>query len=66
MTTRTYHDYIDMNKSTKKDYSELKAAHDKLHEQFQQLQDEIEGLEKSNDVLWKVVAFLMENIDGKR
>ena len=66
MTTRTYHDYIDMNKSTKKDYSELKAAHDKLHDQFQQAQDQIEALQKSNDLLWKVVEFIMENIDGKR
>jgi prefoldin subunit 5 len=33
-----------------------------LNEQFQQAQDQIEALQKSNDVLWKVVAFLMEHI----
>jgi hypothetical protein len=34
----------------------------RLHQDFQQAQDKIEALEKSNDVLWKVVAFLMEHI----
>ena len=34
----------------------------KLHQDLQQAQDQIEALEKSNDVLWKVVAFLMEHI----
>jgi FtsZ-binding cell division protein ZapB len=54
---------------TNEDKSGLKYANDhlqaenkRLHEQYQQLQDQIEALEKSNDVLWKVVAFLMEHI----
>jgi hypothetical protein len=35
---------------------------EKLHNDFQQAQDQIEFLTKSNDTLWKVVAFLMEHI----
>jgi hypothetical protein len=34
----------------------------RLNEQFQQAQDQIEALEKSNDILWKVVALLLEHI----
>jgi len=33
-----------------------------LNEQFQQAQDQIEFLTKSNDTLWKVISFLMEHI----
>jgi hypothetical protein len=34
----------------------------RLNEQFQQAQDQIEFLTKSNDILWKVISFLMEHI----
>ena len=40
----------------------LRAENKKLHQDFQQIQDQLEALTKSNDVLWKVVAFLMEHI----
>ena len=44
-----------MDKPTDKDWKAL-------NEQFQQAQDQIEFLTKSNDTLWKVIAFLMEHI----
>jgi cell division protein FtsB len=40
----------------------LRAENKQLHQNFQQLQDQVEELEKSNIVLWKVISFLMENI----
>ena len=44
-----------MDKPTDKDWKNL-------NEQFQQSQDQIEFLTKSNDTLWKVISFLMEHI----
>ena len=44
-----------MDKPTDKDWKNL-------NEQFQQAQDQIEFLTKSNDTLWKVISFLMEHI----
>ena len=49
------------------DTLELKTADvQRLINDFEQAKDQIEALEKSNDLLWKVLQFLMENIDGKR
>jgi hypothetical protein len=60
--------FLDMPEIPKvPDFEKLKLSQQenelrKLHQDFQQAQDKIEALEKSNDVLWKVVAFLMEHI----
>lgn len=48
-------------------YDILRLSHEMLHQNFQQLRDEMESLTKNNDILWKVIAMLMEKIDdGKR